>query len=58
MSIVCPKSLGWDNSIIKMMINKEKTKKLREKYRSRYLKAQHGSFTRLCLINLFIKINF
>jgi hypothetical protein len=35
-----------------------KLQKLRDKYRLRYLIAQHESFTLLCLMNLFIKINF
>ena len=34
-----------------------KLQKLRDKYILRYLIAQHKLFTRLCLMNLFIKIN-
>jgi hypothetical protein len=36
---------------------KTKVQKSRDKYRLRYLIAQHEAFIRLCLMNLFIKIN-
>ena len=39
------------------MINKNKNEKSRNKRRSRYL-ISHGSFTQLCLMNLFIKTIF
>ena len=32
-------------------------KKLRYKYKSRYLISQNGSYTNECLMNLFMKIN-
>ena len=40
------------------MITKNKIKKLRDKYKSKYLISQNDIFIQLCLLNLFIKIIF
>jgi hypothetical protein len=40
------------------MATKNKIKKIRDKYKSRYLISQYELFTKLYSINLFIKIYF